>query len=150
MTAYSLDELTEANQTLWDFLDAVRADDEATVVRLFFPASAERLGAAPGKVARAFLDAWGVPPDELARLGIVHTARILDDELVAFGIIVAPPGAPGLLHLIDGPTPARALALIRPENGQGWQVWGMPPLDLWSHPRDVVELPAPGPQGPVH
>jgi hypothetical protein len=150
VTTYSLGELSDANQVLWDFLDALRAGDEDTVRRLLFPASARRLGGPADDVAGSFLDAWAVPPDELARLGIVHSARILDDELVAFGIIVGPSNAVGDFQLIDGPTPARALALIKSEDGDNWQVWGVPPPDLWSKPRDIVPLPAPGASGPIH
>lgn len=142
-----MDELSQANQVLWDFLDAVREGDEATVARLLYEPSANRLRAPAGKLAKAFLEAWAVPPDELPRLAIVHTARVIDEELVAFGILVAEPDDLGpmgtnLVKMIDGPQQARAIALIRTDTAEGWQVWGMPePQDFAS--AELVSLPPP-------
>lgn len=42
VTEYSLNDVSDADQVLWDLLDALRAGDEATVQRLLFPASARR------------------------------------------------------------------------------------------------------------
>jgi hypothetical protein len=153
MSRFSIDELLAANQVLWDFLDAVRSLDEATVDRLLFPASAGKLEAPRGRLAATFLDRWAVPPDELARLAVVHSARVIDDELVGFGIIVSDPGDAGpmgtnLVKVIDGPRPARALALIKTETPEGWQVWGMPDPDEWSA-AEIIPLPPPT-YGPIN
>jgi hypothetical protein len=141
-----MDELVAANQVLWDFLVAVRSGDEATAARLYYPASAQNIEAAPGNVARRFLEQWQVPPDELERLAVVHAARLLDG-LVAFGIIPRDPAVFGI-QMIDGPTPARALALIQVPGEPGWQVWGTPDLDEWKR-AEVVALPPPA-VGPTH
>jgi hypothetical protein len=145
-----MDELTEAYKALDLFLRALVSDDDAEVARLFHPDSAAKLGGRGG-LAERIKEAWGVTDDDIIRPGLVATARVLDDQLVAFALVSAEHRRPSLggLEMTAGRTPARVLALIRADDDSGWQVWGTPSAEAFANPIERVPLIIPVP-GPIH
>jgi hypothetical protein len=150
MPTFSMDELTDAYETLDRFLRALVSDDDAEVGRLFYPDSAANL-VGHGGMAGRIKAAWGVTDDDIIGLGLVATARVLDDRLVAFALVAAEHRRPsfGGLEVTAGPTPARVLALIRADDDRGWQVWGTPSAEAFADPLERVPLIIPAP-GPIH
>ena len=138
-TRYEIGDLERAEATLWQFLDALKAGDEAALNGLIYPLSFETWGVTPGHVGREFLEMAGISAEALNRLGIVHSARILPGRhgppgLVAFGMIE---GESRKVILV--PTPAHALALIL-DAGE-WRVWGMPDSREFAD-AEIVALPS--------
>jgi hypothetical protein len=148
MPRFSTEELLVAQETLSRFLAALEQGDDQAVAGLLYPGTLRSIPAGPGGIVRRFLAAWGVSDDELRRFGIVSTARVLDDEIVAFGILEKDPSSFGAIQIIDQPTAAWALGLITDGEG-GWQVWGTPSADEFANPLERVSLPPPS-FGPMH
>ncbi len=120
-----LPRLQLAEAAVFSFLDALKARDEAALAVLVYPESLITWEASPGAIRSRFLHAAEITEDELGKLGIVHTARVLPSgteaqPLVAFGLL--PWGQKA--RMVLEPTPAHAIAVIW-DDGR-WKVWGMP------------------------
>ncbi len=137
--------LAQAEGTLMRFPHALKIGDEEATAALAYPPSLSTWGTAAGHVRTDFLSAWGIADDELDRLGVVHTARILPamgaQPRVAFGLLGWGGTTP---RIIGHPTPARALALIW--DVDAWRVWGTPDPDEFAAAA-LVPLPT---EGTVH
>lgn len=130
---FSIDELFAAADALIEFLNALRRRDDVTAAALLFPATAERNGFLAPNVCEKFLDSWGVDDEVLSHLGPTNLARVIDDELVAFGIVEG-----SQPELLTGPTRAKAMAMIKGQSG--WQVWGAPDAEEFANPIHRVPL----------
>lgn len=124
MTDLAQADLQRAVDTIWAFLDALKRDDDDAVADLLDVPFLRQLRRAPQGVAAGFIAAWNIRRDELERLGLVMTARILPGSrgprgLVAFGLI--PGDGPRIVGTAEQAT-ALALTMARGR----WRIWGFP------------------------
>lgn len=136
---YKISDLGRAEDTLWQFLHALRTQDEPGLAALVYAPTLRTWGTRRGSARRALLEGFDLEEAQLPNLRVVHTARVLPGRvgprgLVAFGLLVSA----GTQGIIMGPRSARAIALIA-EKG-GWRVWGAPGPAEWAA-AELVRLP---------